>query len=301
MDRLTNINSILAFVTVAREGSVSRAADALNLTQPAISHQIKRLSDEVGLKLFDRQPNGLTLTHDGERLLPKAQRVLEALDAFHANAATRRTRVRGKLRVGTIVDPEFIRLGALLGALCAAHPDIETELSHGVSGETLLRLNRNQIDAGFYLSAPDDLSDLAPPIHAITLADFEYLVIGPAGWQDRVTQATWPELAQLPWIGTPEVSVHNRLLSRIFADHNCTPNIAARVDQEASMLEMVRSGVGLSLSRDSVALLQRQSYGLVVCTTVSVPARLSLITTDPKAQTPTVAALLSSLETVWST
>jgi DNA-binding transcriptional LysR family regulator len=301
MDRLTNINSILAFVTVAREGSVSRAADALNLTQPAISHQIKRLSDEVGLKLFDRQPNGLTLTHDGERLLPKAQRVLEALDAFHANAATRRTRVRGKLRVGTIVDPEFIRLGALLGALCAAHPDIETELSHGVSGETLLRLNRNQIDAGFYLSAPDDLSDLAPPIHAITLADFEYLVIGPAGWQDRVTQATWPELAQLPWIGTPEVSVHNRLLSRIFADQNCTPNIAARVDQEASMLEMVRSGVGLSLSRDSVALLQRQSYGLAVCTTVSVPARLSLITTDQKAQTPTVAALLSSLETVWST
>ena len=124
MDRLTNINSILAFVTVAREGSVSRAADTLNLTQPAISHQIKRLSDEVGLKLFDRQPNGLTLTHDGERLLPKAQRVLEALDAFHANAATGRTRVRGKLRIGTIVDPEFIRLGALLGALCAAHPDI---------------------------------------------------------------------------------------------------------------------------------------------------------------------------------
>lgn len=299
MDRLTNVNAILAFVTVAREGSVSRAADLLNLTQPAISHQLKRLAQETGLRLFDRTPTGLTLTSDGDRLLPKAERVLAALAEFHAVATNAASGVSGKLRIGTIVDPEFIRLGGLLGNLCRAHPNIETELSHGVSGQTMLRLKRNQIDAGFYLSAPDEIDQLDPAIHAVKLADFDYLVIGPAGWQERVQRASWQDLAKLPWIGTPEVSVHNRLLTRIFNTHNCTPQIAARVDQEASMLEMVRSGVGLSLCRDSIALLQRQSYGLAVGTRVSVPASLSLITTDQKRTTPTIAALLVALDEVW--
>ena len=302
MDRFSNINTILAFVTVAREGSVSRAAEVLHLTQPAISHQLKRLSEETGIILFTRTPTGVQITQDGAAMLDKAEHVLDAMTEFRRSARQRIGRVSGKLRIGTIVDPEFIRLGRLLGRLRSDYPDIETELVHGVSGDVLNWLKRGRINAGFFLSAPDALAGLGaadPPVHALKLADFTYRVIAPVGWQARVEGADWPRLAALPWIGTPETSVHHRLLARVFAEQGCRQNVVALVDQEPSMLEMVRSGIGLSLCRDSIALHQKQSFGLAVCDAVSVPACLSFVTLAQNKDSPTVAALFGLLRHSW--
>lgn len=303
MDRFSNINSILAFVTVAREGSVSRAADVLNLTQPAVSHQLKRLSEETGIVLFQRTPKGLQITHDGAALLSKAEHILEAMNEFRRSARQRSGRISGKLRIGTIVDPEFIRLGRILARLRAEHPDIETELTHGVSGDILTWLKRGQIDAGFYLCGPDDLApmglDSEDPLHVIKLADFSYHVIAPVGWQHKIEDAGWPELAKLPWIGTPERSVHYRLLSKIYTNPSDRLEVVARVDQEASMLEMVRSGIGLSLCRDSIALHQKQSFGLAVCNAVSVPACLCFVALGRRKESPVLSEVFKLLKDSW--
>jgi len=301
MERFSNLNSILAFVTVARERSVSRAAEVLNLTQPAISHQIKRLSEETGITLFKRTPHGLDLTPDGTAILPKAEQVLTAMAEFRRSASAQCGQVSGKLKIGTIVDPEFIRLGRLLSHLGAACPNISTELIHGVSGEILDKLMRHQIDAGFYLTSPDEVDTIPAerPLHSVKLADFYYRVIAPVGWDARVANADWADLASLPWIGTSASSVHNRLLTRIFAQHGCVQNSVAMVDQEASMLEMVRSGVGLSLCRESVALHQQQTFGLAVCDKVRVPACLVIQTLDDRKDHPVIAALLDQLSSGW--
>ena len=303
MDRFSNINSILAFVTVAREGSVSRAAEVLNLTQPAISHQIKRLGEETGITLFNRTSTGLKISHDGAAVLAKAERVLDAMSDFQRSARQRSGRISGKLRIGTIVDPEFIRLGRILARLRTEHPDIETELTHGVSGDIMTWLKRGQIDAGFYLCGPDDLAtmglDSEDPIHALKLADFTYRVIGPVGWQKKIENADWPELAKLPWIGTPERSVHYRLLSKIYTNPADRLGVVARVDQEASMLEMVRSGIGLSLCRESIALHQKQSFGLAVCNSVSVPACLCFVALERRKDSPTLSETFNLLRSSW--
>ncbi|MBO9402716.1 LysR family transcriptional regulator [Shimia sp. R9_3] len=303
MDRFSNLNNLLAFVTVAREGSVSRAADVLNLTQPAISHQIRRLAEETGLTLFTRTTTGLQLTPDGAAILAKAENVLEAMSEFRRSARRRSGQISGTLRLGTIVDPEFIRLGRLLAILRREHAAIETHLLHGVSGNILSWLSRGQIDAGFYLSGPGDVPSTTPdtenPIHAVHLADFNYRVIAPAGWGAQAEHADWKQLANLPWIGTPELSVHHRLLQRVLKEHGCTQNVVAQVDQEASMLEMVRSGIGLSLCRDSIALHQKQTFGLVICETVSVPASLSFVTLERHINRPIIAETVRLLEQAW--
>ncbi|SDX62283.1 LysR family transcriptional regulator [Litoreibacter albidus] len=301
MKRFSNTNAILAFVTVAREGSVSKAAEVLSLTQPAVSHQIKRLAEETGMALFQRTPTGLRLTHDGEAILPKAVSVLTAMSDFHRSANKQSGQVTGTLKIGTIVDPEFIRLGQLLSRLGTEFPSITTELMHGVSGDVLDRLKRGVIDAGFYLSARDETEQTMDddPIHFEPLADFSYSVIAPVGWDARVRNASWAELAGLPWIGTPAASVHNRLLTDIFEAHNCVQNVVSQVDQEASMLAMVRVGVGLSLCRDSIALHQQQTFGLTICNTVSVPARLSIATFAHRKDNAVIGALFSQLKGIW--
>lgn len=302
MDRFSNINMILAFVTVAKEGSVSRAAEVLHLTQPAISHQIKRLGQETGITLFTRTATGLQITKDGAALLGKAEKVLNAMAEFRRTASQRLGQVSGKLRIGTIVDPEFIRLGRMLGQLRTDYPDIEPELRQGVSGDVLMWLERGQVDAGFYLSDIDGIANLSSTgtqFHALQLARFTYRVIAPVGWQGRLNGADWPALAELPWIGTPPSSVHNRLLKTIFGATGCTPNIVTLVDQESSMLEMVRSGIGLSLCRDSIALHQKQTYGLAVSDVVSVPACLGFVTLDKNRSNPAVSALFDVLKDAW--
>lgn len=303
MERFSNANAILAFVTVAREGSVSRAADLLNLTQPAISHQIKRLGEEMGLKLFTRTPTGLKLSQDGAAVLPQAEQVISALRDFNGSAQQRASQLSGKLTLGTIIDPEFIRLGRFLALLRKEHTNIETELVHGVSGDVLNWLRKSQIDAGFFLCGEEDVSclqdDEQTPVHAVKLADFHYRVIGPVGWDNQVENASWQQLAKLPWLGTPPSSSHHQLLKSVAVEEGIELNVVARVDQESSMLEMVKSGIGLSLCRDSIALHEKQSYGLSVANTVSVPACLCFIVSENSRQTPLITEILNLVERSW--
>ena len=93
--------------------------------------------------------------------------------------------------------------------------------------------------------------------------------------------------------------MHSRLLKRIFDRYDCKQNSVALVDQEASMLEMVRSGVGLSLCRDSIALHEKQTFGLAVSNSVSIPACLSLITSERRKELPMISALFEVLEATW--
>ena len=297
MDRFANLNTLQAFVTVARLGSVSRAADALHLTQPAISHQIKRLAEETGVTLFRRVPHGVEVTAEGAAIVAKAEAVLAAMGEFQRSARAQGGRIGGRLRIGTVVDPEFIRLGRLLAQLRGSYPDVATELSHGVSGEIVARLLRGQIDAGYHLSVP---GEAAPEgLHRVRLADFAYRVVAPAGWDARVETDDWAVLAALPWIGTPEASVHHQLLAGILGPLGLRQNAVALVDQEASMLEMVRAGVGLSLCRESIALHQRQTHGLAVCPGVTVPASLSFSCVAAQRDGPLMQVVFDLLASHW--
>src|SRR5436305_135346 len=77
-----DIQQLRTFVTVARVGSITRAAEALHITQPAASGQIKSLEEELSLRLLTRTTASLALTQAGQELLPKAEHTLEAFAEF---------------------------------------------------------------------------------------------------------------------------------------------------------------------------------------------------------------------------
>lgn len=305
MRHLTDLRTLTAFVTVSREGNVTRAAEILNLTQPAVTLQLKRLSDACGIQLFRRTPKGLELTPDGTALVAKAEQVLSAMADFSNSARNLTTGVRGRIRIGTVIDPDFTRLGALLAELTRTAPGLETELVHGVSGDVLARVLRDEIDAGYFLGELDSTDwsydeMTVSKIRRKVLARFSYLVIAPPGWDSKVRGKGWKELAQLPWVGTVSTSVHNRLLTKIFDDLGLAPRTVALVDQELSMLAMVRSGVGLSLCRDSLALFEKQAYGVAVADQVEIETTLSFITHAARRTDPRVACVFDAISSVWS-
>jgi DNA-binding transcriptional LysR family regulator len=292
-----------AFLTVAREGNLTRAAAQLHLTQPAVSLQIKNLQEALGVVLFSRTSHGLLLTRDGEALLPHAERALAAAADVQRAAAALRHEVSGTLRIGTILDPGFLRLGGFLRQLVETHPRIETSLRHGMSGWVLDRVRSRDLDVGYYIGDPatDGTRD-GERFHVVRLTPFIYRVLAPAGWHNRVNKGkrSWAALAKLPWIWTPPESAHNRLLSRIFREAGGMPVIVAEVDQEPSMLDLVKSGVGLSLVRDSIALGEAHAHALTIVEGVTVPTQLSFVSLAERREEPAIAAALRLIDAQWA-
>ena len=109
----------------------------------------------------------------------------------------------------------------------------------------------------------------------------------------------WADLAKLPWIGTPQNSVHSQLLSKKFASIGARQNIVASVDLEQSMLNLVLSGVGLSLSRHSNALDASHVHGVVIADKVSLDAGLCFICRKDCHSSPSIEAAMTAVEDVW--
>ncbi|MBC3869360.1 LysR family transcriptional regulator [Undibacterium oligocarboniphilum] len=292
-----DIVQLRSFVTVAREGNLTRAAEKLHLTQPAVSLQIKGLQESLNLQLFSRSASGMRLTNDGVKLLPYAERVLSTLTEFRQAADSLHSTISGELAIGTILDPEFTRLGVFLKRLVETYPQLSTRLQQGMSGSVLQQIRAGTLDIGFYIGdIPDDGKT---PCHSTVLTHFTYRVVAPGGWHTRVLGQPWESLAQLPWIWTPPESAHHRLLGKIFAALGVTPNKVALVDQEPSMLDLVKSGVGLSLIRDSIAIREAHAHGLVIADAVSVETQLSLICQEKRKNDAMIAAAFQLVRQCW--
>jgi DNA-binding transcriptional LysR family regulator len=300
--RSIDLKTLQCFAAVAEVGNVTRAADTLHMTQPALSLRLQQLGEQTGLRLFTRTARGLDLTADGLAFHVKATLVLNALTDLERTVRHMHGHIRGKLRIGTVVDPEFTRLGAFLSGLVEAAPMLGKELRQGMSGNVADWILHDIVDAGFFLGPLPPLAPGAnkPVFIQKMLADFTYRVIAPPGWESRVVDKSWEALAPLPWVGTVAESVHHRLLSKVFSPLGTSPNYVALVDQESSMLAMVRSGVGLSLSRDSVALAEKHRHGVVVNSALEIPCSLSFISLAERRQEPGIACAFDVLRQIWS-
>ena len=305
MSKTLDLRALRAFVVAAQEGNISRAADKLRLSQPAVSLQLKQLGRITGLELFTRMPKGVLLTRDGASLLPHAERALHAHAEFMQAAARMKGTVRGSLRVGTILDPEFTRLGAFLRELVALAPEVRPELHQGMSGQVLDAVLRGDLDVGYTISAgqtaprPGAVGSQPERLLVEPLTRFTYRVVAPPGWEPQVRGREWPELVRLPWILTPPASVHHRLLAAVLEPLGLRQNGVAQVDQEASMLALVRSGVGLCLARDSQAIHESQAHGLAVADRVALDAVLGFVCLQHLRHAGVVQCAFDALARVW--
>lgn len=294
-----DLQHLRAFVAIAREGNLTRAAVRLHLTQPAVSMQVKSLQEMLKLTLFTRTARGLALSPQGRALLPVAEKILLGLEDFSQMAEGMQHAAIGRLSIGTIMNPETIRLGACLHYLAERYPHVQTRLRHGMSGWQLEQVRSGEMDSAFYL-CPQPGAAAAPELDCLRLTTMNYFVIAPKGWQARVQNKSWAQVAALPWIWTPEHSTHHQLLSRQFGAAGVQPNVVAEVDLEASMLDLVISGVGLSLARDSVALQAAQTHGLVVASQLVLQGELQFIAQSRRAEDPLIRAAFAAVSATYA-
>ncbi len=288
------IYQLRAFVTVAKIGQLTRAAEALHVTQPAVTGQIKALEEELGVSLFDRRPGRVALTRAGERLLPEAEKVLAAAGSLIGRARELQGEVAGSLVIGTLGDPDALRLGSLLGGLVAALPLLDIKTRSGDAQTLREGVATSTLQAAFYIGPHIPRDVLGLPLQTL-----HYRVVAPVAYRDRLLHAGWREIADLPWIGTPHAGHVQTLLRDLFSRQGLLPNQVVESDDASAPYSLVRAGLGLALLREDMAVPAAEREELVIWPHTRVAALLSFIYPKTAEHDPAIVAALSVLRQVW--
>ncbi|HUL41001.1 MAG TPA: LysR family transcriptional regulator [Burkholderiales bacterium] len=284
-----------SFVAIAEVGQLTRAAEKLHLSQPALSSQLKALEDELELTLFDRTSTGMALTAVGKQILGEAEKILAAAHALQKGARVLKGAVAGKVSIGTLSDPEFIRLGEFMSSAVARYPLLELELHQHVTGAALEHVRDGTLDASFYYGEVTH-----PTIACLPLREITYRIAAPAEWRERVKDAGWKEIAEQPWIIPPAISTHHQLVYALLRKHGVEPTRIVEADQEDVISSLVISGVGLALIREDLALDKTAGGEMCLWKDARMPTTLWFIHLQDRNDDPVIRALLDLLKETWN-
>lgn len=289
-----DLQHLRSFVAIAEEGHLTRASERLHTSQPAISAQIKALEEELGVRLFDRTPRGMSLTPQGELLLGRARRILGDSEDLLRQARELRGEVLGCLRIGLNTDARYLRVASLHALLRERHPRLELHFLPGMSVEHIAAVRVGKLDAAFISGdcADERISQLA-------LEQTRLHVAAPGSWRKRLENTDIAELACQPWVQTSPGCIHFKLVEELFERHGCTPGKTLIADQEDALVSLVMSGAGLGVLRaDEVA--RHAHDGRLFALPVALPTLpLRMITLKKHRDQPPIRALFSALENLW--
>ncbi|MEK8029670.1 LysR substrate-binding domain-containing protein [Ideonella sp. DXS29W] len=241
---------IRVFVEVARQGSVARAAEALHLTAPAVSLQIKEVESQVGQVLFDRAGRRMGLTTAGEYFLVYAKRLLATLkDAEDAMA--RFTRLEsGRLTIGMVSAATYF-LPLLLAKFRAEYPAVDVRLRLGSRDQLGVMMQANEVDLCIMGRAPRDLPTRAEPFAMHP----HVLVVSPQHRFARAEAVPVAALASEPFIVREPESGTREALQGFFDSHHIQPTYVMEMPSNEAIKQAVMAGMGISiLSLHTIAL-----------------------------------------------
>ncbi|MBL9049124.1 MAG: LysR family transcriptional regulator [Tabrizicola sp.] len=131
---------------IQQAGGLARAADMLNMTQSALSHQVKGLEDQAGMELFVRRSKPMRLSAAGVRMLRAAERILPEIDAMEEEFRSLRAGRTGRLHIAIECHACFDWLFPVLELFRHAWPEIDVDIRAGLAFEALPALNREEVD-----------------------------------------------------------------------------------------------------------------------------------------------------------
>ena len=153
------LRQLRTIVAVARHRSLTKAGDELFLTQPAVSQQIRRLEEELGVDVFHRTSRRVELTPEGRVVLGYAERVLAEVDGLQSELEDITGLLSGEIRIGGVYPTGPYDLFAMLAEFRAAHPGVAIHMVEDTQDDTLDALRADDLECAFIAHDPDALGD----------------------------------------------------------------------------------------------------------------------------------------------
>ncbi|HEV3357646.1 MAG TPA: LysR family transcriptional regulator [Pseudonocardiaceae bacterium] len=233
-----DVTRLQVLLAVARHGSVTAAAAALNYAQPSVSHHLARLEAETGARLVQRAGRGIRLTEAGRLLADRAEEIIGRLDAAESELDAVTGMRAGRVRLAAFPSALGTFAATAVAEFRVAHPGVEVSLSEAEPPEAIAALRAGEVELALAFS--HEPADLPAGIRAVPLLDEPlYLVTAP----DR-TGTELADFADTPWIaGCARCRGH---LLACCADAGFTPTIAFTTDDYVAVQSLVAAGVAVS-------------------------------------------------------
>ncbi|MBX9606859.1 MAG: LysR family transcriptional regulator [Gammaproteobacteria bacterium] len=237
------------FVTIVEQGSMKRAADALYVAQPALSQQVKKLEDELGVKLLSRSVRGVVPTEAGRELLARARLILDQVaDARQAIQAGSRD-PRGSVVLGLPASISAVLSVPLVVRMQEALPKVALRVVEGTSGYVLDWLRSGQLDLGILHGVQRDAGIATTPLFSE-----ELFLVESASRRRRRRAVRFAELADMDLILPGRHHGLRAMLDRVALEHGVALAPKVEIDAFVQMKTLARLGIGNTvLSRAAVA------------------------------------------------
>jgi DNA-binding transcriptional LysR family regulator len=284
------------FVAVAEEEHLTRAAERLSASLPAVSAHVRGLEDELGVPLFSRTPRGMRLTAEGRALLVEARRALEGLDAVLARAGQLRREVTGLARIGLNNEAARMRVPEFLSAMTRRYPRVEIHLMDSSSPAILDDVRAGRLDLGFIY---DNIVEPSHEVETLLLEEVPVAVVGPTSWAPRVCQASWEELAGMPWVWFSDRCPFQLVLEQAFSSRGLPLTKVMVGDSDATLRTMVAAGCGLTLQRLDDALEAEAAGEVCLWRTQRLLLGLSLVCRRDRGGDRVIEAVTSAVAEAW--
>lgn len=237
----TTFRQLRVFTEVAKHLSFARAAEALHLTPPAVTMQIKELEGHVGLPLFDRQGRQVSLTTAGEYMLVYARKMLATLkDAEDAAARLQRLEV-GTLTIGMVSTAKYF-LPRLLTQFRQEHSGIEIKLVEGNRAQLLRLLQGNEVDIAVMGRPPTELATRTEPFAA-----HPHMFVAPTDHPLlKVGHPTTEHLKPYSFIVRERGSGTRAAMEKFMNAHRLEPRVVMEMTSNETIKQAVMAGMGMS-------------------------------------------------------
>ena len=160
--RLGTLRQLEIFLHVAEAGSVSRAAETLNLTQPSVSIQVKKLSDVIGLPLYEVIGKKLKLTEAGRKVEEAGKEIFKAVGRLDNEINNLKGLQSGTLSISVVTTSKYF-MPYVMAPFCELYPGVEVELNIGNRSNIMERLNKNLDDLYIFSKLPESLDIVSYP------------------------------------------------------------------------------------------------------------------------------------------
>lgn len=286
-----------AFVQVAAHHSFSRAAEALQLTQPSITARIQALERELGEKMFERGGRSVRLTDAGTILLPYAERILQMVREAKESVEEVRSVQAGRLRLGSALTISTYVLPRILRTFHSRYPGVEVMVHTGRSEQVLNMLLNDEVQVGLAHSL------VHPDVETVDLyADEVILVANPDHPFAANRQATIEEVGSQPVILADRGSSYYGLTHGLFRQAGIVPNVAMELDSMEATKRMVEEGLGIALL-PRVCLERELKQGLLtevaITNAPAISRQIALIYRKSRKRVRTVQAFLEVLRSIY--
>lgn len=259
MRHYTTFRQLEIFDAIARLRSFTKASEALYLTQPTVSMQMKKLSDMVGVPLIEQVGKKIYLTEDGHQLALATREVFDILDRFSMSVAERQGLKQGQLRLMAITTASYFA-PRLLGEFAKLYPGIEVSLRVTNKEQVLASIADNLDDLYLLGQPPEDMDVVVTPIMDNPIV----VVAAPDHPLARAQQIPLSTLATEPWLMREAGSGTRTAIERRFADHGIVLRPRMELGSNEAIKQAILAGLGISaLSQHTLVLHQPEQFAVL--------------------------------------